>query len=157
MGPWGIGTFEDELACDWLEDLFDSDPVAFFDQCLDLDGLEYIEYLAGIGVICTSELVHGLCDQPRQGTPQAVLNWLQAHQALRVDRFLPRAIFGMRRVIGPVSELRQRWEDNEQWYDEWFRHASDLLRRLEADLRGSKKGMSDQAGQPDREDLGPHA
>ena len=63
----------------------------------------------------------------------------------------------MRRVIGPASELRQRWEDNEQEYDEWFRHSTGLLRCLEADLRDATKHIPGQLGQQDREESGPHA
>ncbi len=134
MSPWGFGTFQDELACDWLEDLFDSDPIAFFEKCLDLDGLDYLEYLAGIGVLCTSEIVHGLCDQLRDGLPHAVHDWLEDHIDLDASRLLPSAISGMRRLLGPDSEIRERWSDNEEWGDEWFRHVADLLRLLEADL-----------------------
>ena len=150
MGPWGFGTFEDELACDWLEDLFDSDPVAFFAHCLDLEGLDYLEYLAGIGVICTSELVHGLADRPRAGLPQAALDWIEAHRGLEVASFLPLTVSAMRRVIGSESELSVRWEDNEQWCDEWFRHASELLRCLENDLAVSNRGVSESSGWDDR-------
>ncbi len=157
MGPWGFATFDDELACDWLEDLFDSDPVAFFEQCLDLDGLEYLEYLAGIGVVCTSELVHGLHDRPREGLPEPVLVWIEAHRALPVARFLPSAIEAMRRVIGPDSEMRERWEDNEQWGDEWFRHTADLLRCLESDFRASENCRPNEQSWEDGEGNGHHA
>jgi hypothetical protein len=134
MGPWGIwgiATFEDELACDWLEDLLDSDPIAFLDHCLDLTGLDYLGYLAGIGVICSAEVTHALCNHPRPGLPQAVHDWLWDHRHIDGTRFLPRAVEGMRRVVGPESELRERWEDNEEWTDRWLLQATDLLRRLE--------------------------
>ena len=134
MGPWGFRTFEDELACDWLEDLFDSDPVLFFRHCLDLRGLDYVEYLAGIGVICTSEMVHAICDRPRNELPPAAHSWLQQHHRLDVVNLLPDAIAGLRRVLGPESELRQRWEDHDQWGGHWKRCNRDLLRRMESDF-----------------------
>ncbi|MGC6550348.1 MAG: DUF4259 domain-containing protein, partial [Rubripirellula sp.] len=34
MNPWGIETFENEIACDWLEDLQDAEPVAFVKESL---------------------------------------------------------------------------------------------------------------------------
>lgn len=138
MGPWGTGTFEDELACDWLEDLFDSDPVAFFAHCLDLRGLDYLEYLAGIGVLCTAEILHAICDQPRTGLPEAAHRWLESHRALPVKGLLPAAIAGMTRVLGPESELRERWEDNESWGDRWQQQAADLLDCLQADWRAAE-------------------
>ena len=135
MGPWGFTTFEDELACDWLEDLVDSDPIAFFRQCLDLSDCQEVGYLAGIGVLCTSEIIHSLCDRPRDGLPRAVHGWLRNHRHLNVASLLEDAIAGMQRVLEPTSELWERWEDNEEWGDEWFRHSTDLLQRLEDDLR----------------------
>lgn len=134
MGPWGVGTFEDELACDWIEDLGDSDPIAFFRHCLDLRELDYLEYLAGIGVVCTAEVVHALCGSPRAGLPDAVLDWLSSHRALAVAGLLADAIAGMCRVLGPESELRVRWEDHEELGESWLEHHLQLLSLLQDDL-----------------------
>lgn len=149
MGPWGIGTFEDELACDWLEDLHDSDPVAFLWHCLDLRGLDYLEYLAGTGVICSAEVIHALCDGPRPGLPEAVHQWLRLHRRIDATAFLPEAIAGMRRVLGSESELWERWQDHDEWSDAWFRHAADLLQRLENDLRTLQRSSSCDTNRPE--------
>jgi hypothetical protein len=135
MAPWGYRTFEHELACDWLEDLFDSDPIAFFEHCLDLSGLDYLEQLACIGVICTAEVTHALCSGPREGLPDAVHVWLSDHAHLDGSRFLPGSIVGMRRVLGPKSELRERWEDHESLADQWIAHATELLFSIETDWK----------------------
>ena len=140
MGPWGFRTFEDELACDWLEDLFDSDPILFFRHCLDLQAVDYVEYLAGIGVICTSEMLHAICDRPRDGLPAAAHAWLQRHRRLEVVDLLPDAISGLGRVLGPESELRERWQDHDQWGEQWNRCNRDLLRRMESDFRSACSG-----------------
>jgi len=133
MAPWGFETFQDELACDWLEDLFDSDPIAFLRHCLDLEQLDYIEYLAGIGVLCSAEIIHGLCAQPRACLPRLAKDWLVNFRDLDVSNLLSSAISGMDRVIGTKSELRERWEDNEQWGEEWFRHQAELMQLLRRD------------------------
>lgn len=140
MAPWGFETFQDELACDWLEDLFDSDPIAFLTHCLDLERLDYIEYLAGIGVLCSAEIIHGLCAQPRVCLPRLAQDWLVTCQDLDVSNLLPAAIAGMDRVIGTKSEMRERWEDNEQWSDEWFRHQAELLHLLRLDQQALLNG-----------------
>ncbi len=137
MGPWGFRTFEDELACDWLEDLFDSDPIPFFHHCLDLQGIDYVEYLAGVGVICTSEMVHAIYDRPRDGLPAAAHSWLQPYRHLDVVDLLPQAIAGLRRVLGPESELRERWQEHDQWGEQWKRCNRDLLRLMEFDFRSA--------------------
>ena len=127
MGSWGYRTFEDDTACDWLEDLYDSEPRAFFRKCLDLDGHDYLESLACIGVVCTAEILHGLIWQPRQGLPEAAYRWCEAHGELEIHEFIPQAVIGMQRVIGPHSEIRQQWEDDGDRYEIWMRHQQELI------------------------------
>ena len=133
MGAWGSGTFEDDVACDWLEDLYDSDPIALFRECLDLsDQGDYIEYVACVGVICTAEMIHGLLQGPREGLPAAALEWLPEHEALDVRPLLPPAIAAVRRVLGEGSEMREMWADESERYGEWTKTTDDLLQRLSA-------------------------
>lgn len=127
MGSWGPGTFEDDIACDWLEDLHDSDPIAFFAQCLDLRDLDYMEFLACVGVVCTSEMIHALTFKPRLGLPEAALSWINDHKALNVICFVPESIAGLKRVMGPASEMHELWADHEEMYDQWRTRMNDLL------------------------------
>mgnify|MGYP001816227907 CR=1 FL=1 len=137
MGSWGLGTFEDDIACDWLEDLHDSDPIAFFVQCLDLSDLQYVQFLACVGVVCTAEIIHALLCEPRNGLPESAHQWLGAHQGLHVLPLIPDTIAGLRRVMGPDSEMRELWEDNQELYEDWMIQISDLLKRLESALTGN--------------------
>ncbi|MFK8113327.1 MAG: DUF4259 domain-containing protein [Rubripirellula sp.] len=134
MGTWGLGTFDDDIACDWLEDLHESDPIAFFVQCLDLDGDDYLEFLACIGVVCTAEVIHAVICGPRKRVPEAVHQWIQHHPDLSVIALVPDAISGLRRVLGSDSEMLQRWEDNEPMFDDWIKSIEDLIQRLQSAL-----------------------
>lgn len=131
MGTWGIGSFQDDIAVDWLEDLFDSDPVAFFRQCLDLSGEDYLGHIACVGVVCTSEMIHGLLRQPRAGLPEAAHQWLEQHKALNVQPFLGEAIVGLERVRENKSEMFAMWEDDGDRLDQWRESVGDLIQRLE--------------------------
>lgn len=131
MGTWGLGTFEDDIACDWLEDLHDSDPIAFFTHCLDLTGHDYLEFLACVGVVCTAEVLHGLVCQPRPGLPSTVHAWIDHHKTLNVTPLMPAAIAGLHRVISPKSQMYDLWEDDAVRFDDWKRQIGDLLNRLE--------------------------
>ena len=131
MGAWGPGTFEDDVAIDWLEDLYDSDPFAFFRECLDLGGqVDYVEYVACVGVTCSAEMIHGLLHGPRDGHPEAALAWLTEHQTLSVWALLPDAILGMRRVLSTDSEMRVMWEDEDEIFPQWVATTDNLLKRL---------------------------
>ena len=132
MGSWGYRTFEDDIAIDWLEDLHDSDPIAFFEQCLDLSGSEYVEFLACVGVVCTAEMIHSLLSEPRPGLPEAAHQWLHEHHGLNAFRFVPQTILSLQRIMGPNSEMHGLWEDNEESYESWMSQMNDLLNRLES-------------------------
>jgi hypothetical protein len=131
MGTWGIESFHDDIAVDWLEDLFDSDPIAFFRQCLDLTGHDYLGHIACIGVVCTAEMIHGVLSEPRAGLPEAALQWLKVNQDLNVKPFVYEAIIGLGRVIGPESEMFEMWQDSENQLDAWQTHLRELVERLE--------------------------
>jgi hypothetical protein len=132
MGTWGLGTFDDDIACDWLEDLFDSDPFAFFVQCLDLPPRDDLEFLACTGVVCTAEMVHGLIREPRGGLPGAALLWIEQHRELNVRPLVPAAIAGLHRVIHHNSEMHVRWEDHQELYASWLERISELVGNLES-------------------------
>ncbi len=140
MSSWGVGTFDDDIACDWLEDLFESDPVAFLRHCLDLSGHEYLEHLACVGVVCSAEVVLGLCASPRPDLPEAVYVWLNRHGSINGDDFLAAALTGLRRVTGPKSEMRERWEDHVEWRDQWKSSMADLDSRLAECWKQSQSG-----------------
>lgn len=131
MGTWGAGTFDDDIACDWLEDLFDSDPIAFFRQCLDLTGIRHLEHLACIGVVCTAEVIHAHVCKPRSGLPEVVDLWVDEHRSLDLTPLVPHAVSSLRRVIDPDSAMHQMWDDSQAMYRQWLDHILELLRRLE--------------------------
>lgn len=131
MGTWGPGTFEDDIACDWVEDLFESDPIAFFVQCLDLEGESYLEFLACVGVVCTAEVISALLCGARRGLPEAIRQWVASNDTLNVLPLVPSAIEGLRRVAGDESEMQQRFEDNQEMYEPWLELVDDLIQRLQ--------------------------
>lgn len=127
MGSWGPRTFEDDLACDWLEDLLDSDPIAFFDHCLDLTGLDSLGMLASIGVVCTAEMIHGLLCEPRDGLPEAARRWLDRHRVLAnlAIPLVPTAVAGIDRVLQPDSAMHLQWDDADD-LESWQREVTSL-------------------------------
>ena len=134
MGSWGFRTFEDDIACDWLEDLFDSDPIAFFHKCLDLEGHDFLEFLACIGVTCTAEILHGLARAPRKGLPEAAYHWLESNQELSTHSMLPSAIAGMHRVLGDDSQMQRMWEDDGERFQQWRQYNLELIKGLQFSL-----------------------
>ncbi len=132
MGSWGPRTFEDDIACDWLEDLMDSDPIAFFDHCLELNEPGPLGMLACVGVVCTAEMLCGLLRGPREGLPESAHGWLDRHQALGVlvQSLLPDTVDALDRVLDPHSEMYQQWEDADVELITWTKQLTNLKNAL---------------------------
>ncbi|MGC6447678.1 MAG: DUF4259 domain-containing protein [Rubripirellula sp.] len=138
MNPWGIETFENEIACDWLEDLQDSEPVAFVKESLHLHIHQRIPYVACIGVVCAAELVHCSNSKRSRPVPLKLYQWIEKHPRMDFNGFIIPAIVSMRRVLHPQSELRIRWEDNETLGPTWLRNQNRLIGLLESDFVDSR-------------------
>jgi len=131
MSSWGYRTFEDGIACDWLEDLHDSDPIAFFVKCLDLADLEYFDFLACVGVVCTAEMLRGIKSGPRPGLPEAAVGWCEEHRDLNCGFLIPRAIDSLKLVLTDRSEMWVRWDDDAERFDCWLEHQQELMENLQ--------------------------
>ena len=138
MNPWGIETFENEIACDWLEDLQDSEPVAFVKESLHLHIHQRIPYVSCIGVVCAAELVHSSNSKRSRPVPLELYQWIEKHPKMDFTGFIIPAIVSMRRVLQPQSELRIRWEDNETLGPTWLRNQNRLIGLLESDFVDSR-------------------
>ncbi len=130
MSPWGIGTFEDELACDWIEDLEDSDPVAFLAHCLDLGDEQPLGYLACIGVLCSAEIISATSSNTASKLPEALQRWIESHPEIDLKPFVLPAIIGLRKVLAEDSEISLLWNDNEQSGSDWLKSKKELCKNL---------------------------
>lgn len=72
MGAHGISTFDEDHAADWLADLCEQeDPKDFYRECLDLDGIEYLEMMESSGVIGTCVIIDGILNGKPPDLPDA--------------------------------------------------------------------------------------
>lgn len=123
MSSWGHRTFEDDIALDWLEDLYESEPLAFFRHCLDLSDQQELSFLASVGVVCTAEMIHSILSEPRSGMPEAARVWVaeQEPNETALRGMVPIAIEALDRVLCKTSEMTVRWRDaGETHYGTWF-------------------------------------
>ncbi|KAA1258478.1 hypothetical protein LF1_09980 [Rubripirellula obstinata] len=133
MSSWGHRTFEDDIALDWLEDLYESEPLAFFRHCLDLTDQEELSFLASIGVVCTSEMIHSILSEPRSGMPEAARVWVADQEDIEIALrgLIPDAIEALDRVLCPSSEMTIRWQDaGETHYGTWYGEVESLKNQL---------------------------
>ena len=135
MGAWGIHTFEDDSNLDWLDDLvFQEKPIAFFKMCLDLKGIDYLEYMACTGVLCTAVMIDALLHGPTKDLPDDARYWLESNKKLDVTKLIPAAIAGLKRFFEADAELNELWSENKALYAKWKKPIVALQARLEAAL-----------------------
>lgn len=133
MSSWGHRTFEDDIALDWLEDLYESEPLAFFRHCLDLSDQEELSFLACVGVVCTSEMIHSILREPRPAVPEAARVWLADQQDIEIALrgLVPESIDALDRVLCESSEMAIRWQDaGEIHYGTWYGEVESLKTQL---------------------------
>lgn len=132
MGAWGTGSFENDAAVDWLNELEHSDglnPVTealAFVANLDLD--EYLEVDEASAAVAAAEIVAALHGHPTYNLPERAQEWLAAHRFEVARDPVNLAVKAVSRVKAD-SELKELWDESPDVSD-WFAKIDDLLDRL---------------------------
>lgn len=132
MGAWSIGTFGNDDAVEWLEELQASTDRSILQSALEKteSGDEYLEAPEGIHILCAGEIISALQGQSASDLPDEARDWVQKHKSLDVSSLIPIAINKIDQVLGVGSELRQLWQENEDDYPAWRETVSALKARL---------------------------
>lgn len=140
MSAWGIGTFENDSALDWVHDLAEFDDAKFLSETLQAvfeetedDG--FLDSDVGSYALAAAEVVAAARGKPHPELPLEVSEWLESAEP-KVD---PKLLDLARRAVDKVvtddkSELRLLWEDAEEEgeFQGWLQAGDDLRARLNA-------------------------
>ena len=131
----GTGSFENDFALDWLNDLKREGP-AFVGQSLAMKSsisslmLGYIDADEASGAIAAAEIVAAALGRPPRMWPDRAREWIAAHRAeLRAEELRDKAL-GAIAIIQEGSELRELWAAEERFWPEWLAAIGDLEQRL---------------------------
>ena len=132
MGAWGIGTFENDDAVEWLDELQASEDRSVLQTALERPeiGEEYIEAPEGIHILCAGEIIAALQGQSAPDLPDEARDWVQEHKSLDISSLIPIATRKIDQVLDDGSELRELWQENEADYPAWRETVSALKARL---------------------------
>ena len=132
MGAWGIGSFENDTAVDWLYDFAANDfrlidrtlaGVAAMQAADDLDADEAREVLAA------AECVAAAAGFPAADLPTEVRDWVMDNSPIRVKPlYVQMALTAVARVRSQ-SELKELWAETEE-FEAWDTAVADLQTRL---------------------------
>ena len=127
MGTWGAGSFDSDMAEDWLDSLLEGDD----DQPVR-DALEAIEEESELDEACAAiaaaEVVAAVHGRRAANLPEELADWLQEHAA----QVSPELVGPARRALDIIldeSELKGLWEEEDP--QEWNDAMSDLQGRLQ--------------------------
>lgn len=128
MGAWGPGSFDNDDALDWLDDLVDgaSDAIR---AALEATDAEYLEAPDASSALAAAEVVAAAAGRPAADLPGEVSEWLEEHGTRQAAALAPLARRAVERVRRD-SELKELWEEGDP--SEWLAAVDGLLERLPA-------------------------
>jgi len=119
MGAWGFGSFENDDAGDFLADVTKSGDLSLIREALDnvLTSTEYVEAPDASQAIVAAEAIVAALGRPTlaaQGE-EKLSSWV-ARIRPSIDRELAAdARDALARILAPNSELRELWEDSDDF------------------------------------------
>lgn len=119
MGTWATGTFGNDYAMDWAQDLQETSNLEPIDSTLDmtlgegeLEAPFAAEALAAIEVLVRLQGNHGDGEMPE------IDAWVAARKQKVSPALAAKAHRAIERILSEQSELRQLWQESEH-YEDW--------------------------------------
>jgi len=129
VGTWGIGSFDNDDAADWVYELEESGGADAISQALRAIGPDgYLEAPDCSIALAAAEVLAALQGQPSESLPPEVITWVNDNPVEVDDDLLGLALMAIHR-IETESELKDLWEESGE-LDEWAATLNDLKERL---------------------------
>ena len=132
MGAWGVGSWENDDAGDWVYELEETKDLNFVIQTLQAvtnSEEDYLESCICCEALAAAEVVAAANGRPAKDLPEEVRTWLSGTEPyINSDTLeLARRVV---RIIGKRSELLELWQESNS-YSEWQQAMTDLKTRLD--------------------------
>ena len=142
MGTWAVGTFGNDFALDWAEDLQESKDVYFIEETLNNvlgpDSADYLEAPYGAEALAAIDVLARLQGQAPDGDDDdadeaGVPQWVREAgvKFKRRPDLTDKAQRAIAHIVSERSELRALWQDSDE-YDNWRAAVQALLVRVSA-------------------------
>jgi hypothetical protein len=130
MGAWGVGTFENDDAGDWVYQLEEANDLDFVRDTLqaaaDPDG--YLEAPTCSMALAAAEVVVALAGRPAPDLPEEVRTWVEAHRLTALPDLRALSVQALDQVAAG-SELQELWAESEESVA-WIDRLQELRSRL---------------------------
>ncbi len=126
MGTWGVGSFANDAASDWVYELEHVEDLSYVEETLTkivTIGSEYLEAPEAEEAIAAADVLARLkgAHKGDQTDSEAVADWVAAHPQQPPAGLVSIALQALERITTPPSELLELWmesKDFEKWKDE---------------------------------------
>ena len=135
MGCWAIGSFGNDDAADWLSGLTEQDDLALvretISQLLTADG--YLDAPYATEALAAIEVVAAALGRPTAAAQaeEDLMAWVARVNPAPEASLVSDAVRAIDRILAPESELRELWEDTED-FNEWQADVAGLRAQLQA-------------------------
>lgn len=129
MGTWGVGSFENDDAADWVWELAEAD-AALLSSVLSqvLQNTGYLEAPDCARAVAAAEVVAALSNRPATNLPEEVSEFVRRIGAAPNPELVSSARAAMARIRSS-SELQELWKLSDH-NAEWLQSIADLESRL---------------------------
>ena len=131
MGAWGIKTFENDDASDWIYDLEETSDLSLFEATFEAAREDYLEAPEGCTILAAAEVLLALQGRPRDGFPEEAANWVAKNKALDGLAVRQAAARAVQRVLAEDSELQELWEETDD-YQAWKNDVLEIISLLQS-------------------------
>lgn len=129
-GAWGVGSFENDSALDWVYELETANSVAFLNTTFDrVRNSEYIEVDDCSAALAAADIVASMNSNAFSHLPTDVQAWAKTHSnqlSYELKASAREAVSACTNIDS--SELAQLWEESDP--AEWSRYIAQLKQRL---------------------------
>jgi hypothetical protein len=130
VGAWGVGTFENDDAGDWVYQLEEANDLDLVRGTLlaaaDPDG--YLEAPTCSMALAAAEVVAALAGRPAPDLPEEVRTWVEAHRLTVTPDLRGLSLRALDQVAAD-SELKELWAESEE-SGAWIDRLQELRSRL---------------------------
>jgi len=128
----GPGSFENDDALEWVDDLEDSFGITMLQEAFTrVEKNKYPDSVDCCVALAAAEVVAAAKGKPSPDLPAGVRSWLEEEEDADSIKSLDKAAIKVVNKIRNNSELKESWQDTDDW-QEWQR----VLNKLEERLRG---------------------
>jgi len=137
MAGWGSGSFDNEDAHNWLDQLARLTPDDLKQLLSRADDGAYLEAPESSVLVAAAEAVAALKGAPAEAAPPAIIEWTSKNKAASLPQMAPLAIRAVQRVR-TNSELKDLWLQADG-LNEWSANLRDLEKRLVTGETGQER------------------